>query len=516
MAKVKGRPARPNWREQREKQRSGLDLVLQPKQEELLRLVEESPATWIDYGGARGGGKSAGARIVQLVRRSRYPGTRGLIFRRTFDQLWENHITPLFQQFPQLKAYYHGGHRELSIPCADGQTSVIVFGYAEHKGDIYTFQGKEYMDICVDQAEALTADEMLFLKTCNRWPGVERTACKMVLFPNPGGPAHKFLKRLFHDREFEGDERPEDYVHLQAYVWDNVEWVRGALAEDGLGAADFYAWDDKKRRDYVIQRSDYGSTLNRLPDALKIGHLYGEWDKFAGQFFDNFDPVRHVVGTPMLGLRDWMPRWIGIDWGFSHASVAYWCAQDGDRTIVYREFAKNQMGPRALAQEIADRSRGEDVRQVYLSPDAFAKRTNEDTIAEQIGKIFRERGLPWPSAADNDRIGGWMLVREMLEYDRVVFAAGCEKLIGSIPLAAHDDDRPEDVLKFDGDDALDAVRYALKSRLAPRAKPEERKLAETMETLPDNQRRSMFHRWWRENSRHERPAFKLGRRARWN
>jgi hypothetical protein len=113
---------------------------LQPKQAKLLQLTEESPATWIGYGGARGGAKSHGARAVMLLRRLKHPGTRGLIFRRTFKQLWENHIEPLFRQYPFMRAWYHTGHRELTLP----NGSSIVFGYAEHPGDIYAFQGKEY------------------------------------------------------------------------------------------------------------------------------------------------------------------------------------------------------------------------------------------------------------------------------------------------------------------------------------------------------------------------------------
>src|SRR5215472_2973414 len=112
---------------------------LQPKQVELLRLVEESPATWIGYGGSRGGAKSHGARAVMLLRRLKHPGTRGLIFRKTFETLWSNHIQPLFDQYPFMRDWYHTGHKELTLP----NGSVIAFGYAEHPGDIQSLQGKE-------------------------------------------------------------------------------------------------------------------------------------------------------------------------------------------------------------------------------------------------------------------------------------------------------------------------------------------------------------------------------------
>ena len=95
-------------------------LHLQPKQEHLLKLFEDSTAGWIGYGGARGGGKSAGARMVQMWRRVKHPGTCGLIFRRTYGQLYENHIEPLLRQFPELREYYVDKRRELRIPVGDG------------------------------------------------------------------------------------------------------------------------------------------------------------------------------------------------------------------------------------------------------------------------------------------------------------------------------------------------------------------------------------------------------------
>jgi len=143
----------------------------------LLELFENSKATWIAYGGARGGGQRAGARLIQLYRRLQHPGTPGLIFRRAYGELYENHIDPLLRQFPELRGFYSDKHRELRIPTADGIFSSIVFGYAEHARDVHSYMGKEYMDICVDQAQQLSEDELLLLKTRNRWPG-QAVDCK--------------------------------------------------------------------------------------------------------------------------------------------------------------------------------------------------------------------------------------------------------------------------------------------------------------------------------------------------
>ena len=80
--------------------------------------------------------------------------------------------------------------------------------------------------------------------------------------------------------------------------------------------------------------------------------------------------------------------------------------------------------------------------------------------------------------ADDDRVGGWMLMREMLERGELCIGANCGKLITTLPQMRRDERKVEDCLKFEGDDAADSARYALKSRLgAGRPPMEERVLA---------------------------------------
>jgi hypothetical protein len=106
---------------------------------------------------------------------------------------------------------------------------------------------------------------------------------------------------------------------------------------------------------------------------------------------------------------------------------------------------------------------------IYLSPDAFARRTDEASIADQMGDVFAAAGFPRPIPADNDRIGGWMLMYQMLDADEWLLTANCIELIRTIPTLVRDMARIEDIEKMDGDDPADAARYGLKSRYATRA-----------------------------------------------
>jgi hypothetical protein len=102
---------------------------------------------------------------------------------------------------------------------------------------------------------------------------------------NPGNVGHDFMRRIFVDREYNENEKPEDYEFIQAYGADNLEWSLPALlADNGITpeawhklTADeqdevrehlsriYYGWSDRERFEYFVSRSDYGRNLNALP-----------------------------------------------------------------------------------------------------------------------------------------------------------------------------------------------------------------------------------------------------------
>jgi len=133
------------------------------------------------------------------------------------------------------------------------------------------------------------------------------------------------------------------------------------------------------------------------------------------------------------------------------------------RIVTYREFVQNGLSPRMLAQAIAERSGRERISEIFLSPDAFAHRTSESSIAEQLGDVLVVNGLPRPAPADDDRIGGWQLMYQMMESNVWVITENCAKLIECIPQLVRDERRREDIRKVEGDDPADAARYGLVS-----------------------------------------------------
>lgn len=475
------------------------NIELQPKQSILSQYAENSPATWIGYGGSRGGAKSYGIDAVMLIRRWKYPGTVGCILRRTFDLVRENHIDPMIEHWPVLNEWYNTTYKQITFP----NKSKIVFRSAENAGDVKAMIGKQYTDMMVDQAEEFSEEDLVTMKSCVRWPRLPpSTLPKFILAFNPGNIGAPFLKRVFVDKQYREKEDPRDYAFIQAHGWDNVEWASPELRKLGIEQWQYYhQWTEDQRFEFFIKQTAYGRDLNAKPKALRLAWLMGSFERFVGQYFDarSFNPDRHVK---RIERKSYGSLWLAIDWGFAHNAACLWFSQITKRTTsVFRELVKNGRSPKSLAQEICDATPSEEKKRIaaiYLSWDAFAKRGEPETIALQMGQVFRQNGMPWPTRASRDRgdakghYGGPALIYDMFQRDELFIDPSCEETIKVIPMITRDDTNPEKTVSFEGDDAFDALVYGTKDRLAPAKPPRDSKIEEEAERISDPIARHYF------------------------
>ncbi len=113
-----------------------MHIHLQPKQGELYDLLVATGTrapTIIGFGGAKGGGKSAGSDNCTLLLAAeignKYPGVHITIVRRVFNDLKTNHIDRIFETYPELRQFYT---EKDGLKLRNG--SKIVFAYAVPPG----------------------------------------------------------------------------------------------------------------------------------------------------------------------------------------------------------------------------------------------------------------------------------------------------------------------------------------------------------------------------------------------
>lgn len=459
-----------------------------------------SPARYRLFGGAQGPGKSLALLWEALLHCLEYPGSNALLLRRTYPELDAGLITHFEQQVLAKNDKIIGGRKNFNksdrvVKIPNGST--LRFGYAEAFKDVYRYDGPEYVFIGFDELTQFPFRIWEHLRLRNRCPVPGSRPC-MAGATNPGGENGEWVKALWIDKQpFAGMEAyqydPQDYEFIPATVLDNP----------------IYAND-----------VEYIKNLQQMSPGLRAQRYEGRWDKFEGQFFSNWEPARHIFDSRNIDWRIpvWWPRWISMDWGFAHHAAIHWhtigefnsvnlpagaekvLAAAGipiNRKVclTYRELIVREHTANQIAEKIAKLSAGENITHFYLSPDAFARKQSDNTIAIEMGQELRNRGMIQPSLADNDRVGGWNLMYQMLEIDAWMIYDCCVETIKAIPQLVRDPENLEDVKKTENlaDDIGDGLRYGLKSHLRPRSKPEDVQHLERLAQIPDLQSKFLYH-----------------------
>ena len=398
-------------------------LRLDPNEKQ--KLFFTARARYIAYGGARGGGKSWAVRSKAALLGLYYPGVRILIVRRSFAELEENHIRPLRGLLAGV-ALWRDRDKTFEFP----NGSRIRFGYCDNEGDVLRYQGQEYDVVFLDEATQLTEFQFQTFKGCLR--GVNEFPKRMYITCNPGGVGHGWVKRLFIDRDYRAGEDGADYQFIPAGVYDN----KALMAKD----------------------PEYVRRLESLPRELRRAWLEGSWDVFAGQFFPEWDREVHVC-EPFPIPEGWR-RYVTMDYGMDMLA-AYLIAVDpqGRAYVVREEYEGRDLGEdhegliiSAAAGRLQALTAGEDVYEYLAPPDLWSSRQE---TGRSVADIFAEQGI-WLTRTSNDRLSGWMALRERLrvtEDEQGLRSAGlrvfsaCPNLIRTLPLLRYDEKRPSDAAR---------------------------------------------------------------------
>lgn len=401
----------------------------QPKQMEAVKAVMGH--TFTLYGGAAGGGKSYFLRWLAIMllcyyaKQYKAQGVRIGLFCCDYPSLADRQLSHVQYEFPSWLGDLNLSSHEYRLKPRFG-SGVLAF---RNLDDPSKYLSSEFAAILIDELTENPRPTFDFLHMRRRWPGIEDT--KFVGTTNPGGIGHAWVKKLWVDRDFNGEDfKPENFAFVKAKATDNKY----------LGAA-------------------YEAQLSQLPEKLRKAYRDGSWDIFAGQYFSEWDSAIHVK-DPYEIPEGWV-RIRCLDYGYEAPSACYWMAIDYDGNIhVYRELYKNHLNYKDLALLIeAMTPKSELIDYTVADTSMFAKSpgTGED------GSVTMANNGVSISPASKDRVPGWNLFRQYLKQKRIYFFKNCINAIRTIPSLAHDESKVEDVAKCSDDHAADAIRYGLMS-----------------------------------------------------
>lgn len=419
------------------------------------------------YGGAAGGGKSD-ALVVEALRQVHIPHYKGLILRKTYPQLTEL-IDKSLLIYPRAipGARYNSTTHTWNFPSG----AKIIFGSMNHKQDRINYQGKSFDFIGFDELTHFEYDEYTYLYSRCR-PNGPGTRCYVRATTNPGGKGHNWVKDRFitaapamtpitEDIEVEDNTGKtltikRDRIFVPATVFDNQE-----LLNNDPG---------------------YIASLGMMPEAEKRALLYGDWNSFSGQVFNEWrnDPKHyddrkwtHVV-NPFPIPESW-PILRGMDWGYSRPfSVGWYAVAPGGCLYRFRELygctGEPNVGvkwtPEKVAAEIAEiENEDPNIKGRYVYGVADSAIFASDT-GIPIVEAFEKAGVYFDRSAkgSGSRIHGKMQCHYRLAFDEegnsmfYVFK-DCRHFIRCIPSLVYSETNVEDVDTSQEDHNYDEFRY---------------------------------------------------------
>jgi hypothetical protein len=443
------------------------------------------------FGGARGGGKSDFLLGDFLQDIHLGPKWAGIIFRRSYPEL-EELIKRAKEIYTPYGAIWKVADKTFVFPSG----ATLKMRHVEKESDCDKYQGHQYAWIGWDELTNWpNLNSYKKLKACLRSAqGVpfKRIRCSA----NPGGVGHHAVKAYFIDPAPTGMELLESTEMI-----DQFDPFTGKLEKLPWTTTRMYI-PSKVQDNLILMRNDPGyiARLHEIgsPELVRAW-LEGDWNVITGAYFPEFSQAKHVI-QPFKIPAHWN-RFRSMDWGSSTPFANLWHAvvsepyelPDGrwlptGALVTYRELYGWNGTPNVglrwdaprVARKIKEMEKGDRITYGVIDPSAYSNQSGP-SHAERMameGILFRK--------ADNNRIGGWDIVRDRLcgiDGDAEVgYGVGtpmwyvfstCVHIIRTLPALQHDLNDPEDCDTDGEDHAPDALRYGFMSRpwRRPRATP---------------------------------------------
>ena len=397
------------------------------------------------YGGAARGGKSLALRWEAHRNCFQYPGLRGLLIRSSFPELERSHLTlqQLPSDLPADKLTYNSQKHVATY--SNGST--LEFGYGERAADFKQYLSAEYDFIMIDELTTIPFELSYLLRsrlTASRSEFIPFWACAT----NPGNVAHVdvrnyFVKKSIHDKDRYPQYNPDEVFFLPATVYDNK----------------------------IVMARDPGelTRLQQLPMREQQKYLFGNWDIFEGQFFDEFFSDIHVIKPEKYLTYNQLLRFnnrAGMDYG-NFSAVEYMARDYNGNVIVYDEWSDIKSVRTEKVKSLKKFAVDRGIISVMIEadtnmwvPDQFDAAHSSDPASEFISaglklvkvskaasRATEHRGY---RVACNDAVRNALHWKgdgagKILQKPKLVIYERCVKLCETLPLLLTDDKDVEDI-----------------------------------------------------------------------
>ena len=435
-------------------------VIFQPNpgpQTEFLSAGEQE----VLYGGAAGGGKSF-AMLADPVRYLNNPSFRGLLVRRSTEELREL-ISVSKQIYPEAIPGIKFMERDKTWVAPSGAT--LWLSYLDRDDDVTRYQGQAFSWIGFDELTQWPSPyPWNYMRSRLRTTRDSNLKLYQRATTNPGGPGHSWVKKLFIDPS----PTNKSFWATDGETGKTIRWPKGHSREGEPLFKRRFIPATLFDNPYLSDDGLYEANLLSLPEHQRKQLLQGDWDVNEGSAFPEWNRNIHVV-SPFNIPNNWV-KFRACDYGYgSYTGVVWIAVSPSEQLIVYRELYVTKVIATDLADKIIELEEGESIRYGVLDSSLWHKRGDTGpSLAEQM--IMR--GCRWRPAdrSKGSRVAGKNELHRRLQIDeyteepRLVFFNSCTNTISQLPVIPLDKNNPEDVDTHSEDHLYDALRYGVMTR----------------------------------------------------
>ena len=414
------------------------------------------------YGGSAGGGKSY-AMLADPVRSLNNPHFRGLLVRRTTEELREL-ISVSKTLYPKAIPDIKFMERDKTWVAPSGAT--LWLSYLDRDDDVTRYQGQAFSWIGFDELTQWPTpypfDYMRSRLRTTRDSGLELYQRATT---NPGGPGRSWVKRMFVDPAPHG----KPFWATDIETGQQLKWPKGHTLEGQPLFKRRFIPATLFDNPYLAEDGMYEANLLSLPENQRKQLLEGNWDVSEGSAFPEWNRTIHVV-EPYDIPSSWT-KFRACDYGYgSYTGVLWFAVAPDEQLVVYRELYVSKVLATDLADKVLEAEQNDGtIRYGVLDSSLWHRRGDTGpSLAEQM--IMR--GCRWrPSdRSKGSRIAGKNEIHRRLQIDeftespRLVFFNNCTNTIAQLPIIPLDKSNSEDVDTKSEDHLYDALRYGVMTR----------------------------------------------------
>jgi phage terminase large subunit len=307
--------------------------------------------------GPAGSGKTVAALFKVHMMLLMYPGTKALVARKTNTALAGSAIATYRDMLDTREGVrYFGGNKVRPAAFQYPNGSEMIVNGLDKPDKVKSW---EFSLAYINEATECTEEDIEFVRS--RLRQGKTPYPQLIMDCNPDAPTH----------------------------WLNVRMIEGKTTRLLSRHEDNPRYFDAKSNTWTEQGKEYiFGTLGGLTGVRLARLRFGMWVAAEGTVYEgSYDRAKNVI-APFPIPKEY-PRYLVLDFGFTHPFVAKWYAEDGDgRLYCYREIYKTKTLVEDHAKQIKHLSRwGE------KDGDPLPRQVIADHDAEDRATFERHTGL---------------------------------------------------------------------------------------------------------------------------